>query len=188
MYKFKTHTCLYEKGLMVELKFLQKKLGRLGIMFWFNFGWYWGKGYSVFVINAVGAIVAEADVNVTCSSKFKVPWYIRSNPWLWIKGLQVWFLSMPGTFVLQQDTLIINPYCCSPPRCINGYPVGCERYLSLDVACVRPWSGAFPECSPGSWEGALYECRIDIWIQWPGVIIHCKVLWVVSHTRKAYSI
>ena len=77
----------------------------------------------------------------------------------------------------------LYPHCCSPPRCINGYPVGCECYLSLDVACVRPWSGAWPECSPGSWEAALWVhdwCRI----QWPGVIIHCEALWVVSHTRK----
>ena len=22
----------------------------------------------------------------------------------------------------------LYPHCCSPPRCINGYPVGCERY------------------------------------------------------------
>ena len=27
-----------------------------------------------------------------------VPWYIGLNPWLWIKGLRVWFPSMPGTF------------------------------------------------------------------------------------------
>ena len=50
----------------------------------------------------------------------------------------------------------LYPHCCSPPRCINGYPVRCEHYLSLDVACVRPYIGAWPECSPGSWEGALW--------------------------------
>ena len=35
----------------------------------------------------------------------EVLWYIGVNPWLWIKGLRVPFPSMPGTFVLQQDTL-----------------------------------------------------------------------------------
>ena len=59
-----------------------------------------------------------------------------------------------------------------------------EPYLSLDVACVRPWSGAWPECSPGNWEGSLWV-QDWYWIQWPGFIIHCKALWVVSHTRKA---
>ena len=77
----------------------------------------------------------------------------------------------------------LYPHCCSPPRCINGYPVGCEHYLWHDVACVRPWSGAWPECSPGSWEGALWVQDWH-WIQWLGVIIHCKSLCVVSHTRK----
>ena len=41
-----------------------------------------------------------------------------------------------GHFLSFSKTLY--PHCCSPPRCINGYPVGCERYLSLDVASVRP--------------------------------------------------
>ena len=78
----------------------------------------------------------------------------------------------------------LYPHCCSPPTCINGYLVGCKRYLSLDVACVCPWSGAWPECSPGSSEGALWV-QDWYWIQWSGVIIHCEALWVVSHTRKA---
>ena len=34
----------------------------------------------------------------------EVPWYIGVNPWLWFKGLRVRFPSVPGTFVLQQDT------------------------------------------------------------------------------------
>ena len=78
----------------------------------------------------------------------------------------------------------LYPHCCSPSRCINWYLVGCERYLSLDVACVRPWSGACLECSPGNWEGALWV-QDWYWIQWPGVIMHCKALWLVSQTRKA---
>ena len=78
------------------------------------------------------------------------------------------------------------PHCCSPPRCINEYPVGCERYLSLDVACVNPWSGAWQECSPGGWEGALWV-QDWYWIQRLGVIIHCKVLWVEFHTIKVLS-
>ena len=52
-------------------------------------------------------------------------------------------------------------HCCSPPRCTNGYPVGCEYYLLLDVACVRPWWGARPEYSQGV-EKVHYECGIDI--------------------------
>ena len=78
----------------------------------------------------------------------------------------------------------LYPHCCSPPRCINGYPVGSEHYFVLDVTCVRSWSGAWPECSLGSLEGALWV-QDWYWIQWPGVIIHRKALWIVSRTRKA---
>ena len=83
-------------------------------------------------------------------------------------------------------TSYFYPHCCSPPLhvYINGDPIGCERYLLLNLAYVRPWSGAWPECSPGSWEGAQWV-QVRYWIQWPGVIIHCRALWLVSHTRKA---
>ena len=67
----------------------------------------------------------------------------------------------------------LYPHCCSPPRCINVCPVGCERYFLLDIACVLSWSGAWPKCSPGSWEGALWV-QDWYWIQWLGVIIHCS--------------
>ena len=51
----------------------------------------------------------------------RVPGSIPVNAWH--------FLSFSKT---------LYPHCCSPPRCINGYPVGCERYLLHDVACVHP--------------------------------------------------
>ena len=51
----------------------------------------------------------------------RVPGSIPVNAWH--------FLSFSKT---------LYPHCCSPPRCINGYPVGCERYLLHDVACVYP--------------------------------------------------
>ena len=54
------------------------------------------------------------------------------------KGSGFRFLSMPGTFMSFSKTLY--PHCCSPPRCINGYPVGCKHYLLHGVACVHPWS------------------------------------------------
>ena len=31
----------------------------------------------------------------------------------------------------------LYPNCCSPPRCIIGYPVGCERYLWYELALWR---------------------------------------------------
>ena len=105
---------------------------------------------------------------------------IGLDPWLWIKGLRV---PVNAWHFCPLNSKTLYPHCCSPPRCMNGYPVGCERYLSLDVACVCPWSGAWPECSPGSLEGALWVQDWH-WIQWLGVIIHCKSLCVVSHTRK----
>ena len=29
----------------------------------------------------------------------------------------------------------LYPHCCSPPRCINGYPVGCESYCGINWHC-----------------------------------------------------
>ena len=61
-------------------------------------------------------------------------------------------LAFAWNFLSFSKTLY--PHCCSPPRCINdGYPVGCERYLSLDVA-----SG---QNAPQGVEKVHYECRID---------------------------
>ena len=76
----------------------------------------------------------------------------------------------------------LYPHCCSWSRFINGYLVGWEHYSSLDLACEHLWSGTWPKCSPGSWKGALWVAGYGI--QWPGAI-HCKALWVVSHTLKA---
>ena len=101
----------------------------------------------------------------------------------WIEPLTLDRRVVGSIPVMLSFSKTLFPHCCSPPRCINGYPVGCERYLSLDVACVRPWSSALPECSPGSW-GALI--RIDINPVTRGnTCLHCKALWVLSHTRKA---
>ena len=32
----------------------------------------------------------------------------------------------------------LYPHCCSSPRCINWYPVGCERYLWYELALWAP--------------------------------------------------
>ena len=63
-----------------------------------------------FVVSKVSTFYQGILNNSTLSVDFsymymEVPWYIGLNPWLWIEGLRVWFPSMPGTFVLQQDTL-----------------------------------------------------------------------------------
>ena len=84
-------------------------------------------------------------------------------------------------------TLTSTPHCCFRPRCIDGYPLGCESYLSLNLACVRLPRGPWSKCSPGSWEGALWV-QDWYWIQRPGVMIRCKALWVVSHFGKALYI
>ena len=49
--------------------------------------------------------MAKENKTYTQSNALYMPWYIGVNPWLWIKGFRVRFPSMPGTFVLQQDTL-----------------------------------------------------------------------------------
>ena len=113
----------------------------------------------------------------------EVQWYIDLNPWLWIKGFRVRFRSVRDTFVLQKT--LRYPHCCSPPRCINGYPVGCKRYLLLDLACVCLWSGARQECSPLPRE--LRRCTMSAGLilnPVTRIMIHCKALWVVFHTKN----
>ena len=67
---------------------------------------------------------------------------------------------------------ILYSHCCSPPRCINGYPVGCERYLLLDVACVKQHLARMlpRELRRGTMSAGLILNPVT------GVIIHCKAL------------
>ena len=105
------------------------------------------------------------------------------NPRLWIKVLRVRFPSMPGTFCPSARHFIHIAALHGPPRCINGYPVGCEHYF---VAwCVM--------CASVKWRldwmlpRELRRCTMSagsIMNTVTGVIIHCKALWVVSHTRR----
>ena len=53
----------------------------------------------------LGAGILTLLISWVRTYSLEVPWYIGLNPPLWIKGLQVRFPSMPGTFVLQQDIL-----------------------------------------------------------------------------------
>ena len=106
--------------------------------------------------------------------------------WTLDSGSKGWGFDSHQCLALLSFSKTLYPHCCSPstwPRCINGYLVGCEWYLSLDVACVRPWSGACPECSPRSWEGSLWVLDWFL-IQLQGIIVHCKALWVLSDTKK----
>ena len=89
---------------------------------------------------------------------------------------------VPGSIPVRTPALLsfskaLYPHCCSPPRCINGYPVGCERYCWLSWHCARPLlkSGDWPECSPGSRESAL---SVQNWlIPMTGVIVDCEAHW-----------
>ena len=64
-----------------------------------------------------------------------------------------------GTFVLQQDTSSTLPLST---QVYNGYPVGCERYLLLDLAYVRTSEVTHSQNAPQGVENVHYECRIDI--------------------------
>ena len=82
------------------------------------------------------------------------PWYIRLNPWLWIRGLRVRFMSMPGTFVLQQDTLCTLLLSTQVYKWVPG------RIRTLFVA----WCGM---CVPLKWRlawmlpGELRRCMMS---------------------------
>ena len=77
----------------------------------------------------------------------------------------------------------LYPHCCSPPRCRNGYLV--------DANDICAWCGM---CAPLKWRLArmlsreLRGCTMSAGLilnPVTGVIIHCKALWVVFHTRKS---
>ena len=59
----------------------------------------------------------------------------------WIEPLTL-NQRVPGSIPVRTSALLsfskaLYPHCCSPPRCINGYPVGCEwDYVSY---CLSPF-------------------------------------------------
>ena len=56
---------------------------------------------------------------------------------------------------------ILHPHCCSQPRCIDKYPVGCECYLSVDWACVCDSEVAVGQNAPQGVERMHFECKIE---------------------------
>ena len=66
------------------------------------------------------------------------------EPLIWIK-LKGCVFDSRQCLSLLSFSKTLYPHCCSPSRCMNKrYPIGCERHLSLDVACARPWIGVCP--------------------------------------------
>ena len=57
--------------------------------------------------------------------------------------------------VLLSFSKTLYPHCCSPPRCINGYPVGCEGYVVYMYLPERQYRQLGKECSLGSGNCAL---------------------------------
>ena len=83
----------------------------------------------------------------------EVLWYIGLNPWLWIKGMQVWFPSMPGTIVLRQDTLSTLLLSTQVYTCKW---VGGEGYVVYVFACNAMIGSLIgKKCSLGSGNCAL---------------------------------
>ena len=66
----------------------------------------------------------------------------------------------------------IYPHCCSRPRCINGDPVGCDRWLCLNLPAPLS-QAAIPgkECSP---EIMHCQCGIEMYPMTGVIIICCK--------------
>ena len=89
----------------------------------------------------------------------EVPWYSGLNPWLWIKGLRVWFLLMPGTFV-----------AFNPNR--TGGGGGGGIYHPLDVSRDN-FAEFFSALSRLFWDGVkrpgFFRVKVWIWLciyQW----------------------
>ena len=53
----------------------------------------------------------------------------------------------------------IYPHCCSPPRCVNGNPVGCERYFVAWCGMCVPLKCPPGQNAPQGVEKVHYECR-----------------------------
>ena len=61
--------------------------------------------------------------------------------------------------VLLSFSKTLYPHCCSRPRCINGDPVGCERYCGWVGMCAPKM--ATGRNAPQGVEKVHCECRID---------------------------
>ena len=111
----------------------------------------------------------------------KFPCHKDDNIWMWLQRLSQWHNVLINKFA-EKKYLYGKVYFM---EYFDWYVfIKLFKLTKFYSACVHPWSCAWPECSPGSREGALWV-QNWYWIQWLGVKQHCKALWVVSHTRKA---
>ena len=55
----------------------------------------------------------------------------------------------------------LYPHCCSLPRCINGYPVGCEGYVVYVFAC-NATIGSSARNAPLGVEIVHRKCGLEI--------------------------
>ena len=116
----------------------------------------------------------------------EVPWYIGVNPWLWIKGLRVRFLSMPGTFVLQQDTLSTLLLSTQAYKWVSG------RMWSICCVCIclNATTGSSARNAPLGVEIVHCKCGLKLYPT-TGVIIVCCALnilagWICAHYKCSY--
>ena len=84
-----------------------------------------------------------------------VQWYTGLNRWLPFKGLRVWFPSLPGTFVLQQDilsTLLLSTqvYKWVPGRMRTLFVAWCGMCAPLKWRLARMLPRELMRCTMGA--------------------------------------
>ena len=99
---------------------------------------------------------------------------------LWCIGVFTWLSRWEPGFESQHRHALLSfskaiyPHCCSRPRCINGDPVGCDRWLCLNLQAPLS-QAAIPdkECSRGV-EIVHCKCGIEMYPMTGVIIICCK--------------
>ena len=95
-----------------------------------------------------------SDQNFSSYTLMGALWYSGSDSRLTIRGSHV--RIPPSAYALRH----FIPDCLSLPRCINGYPEGCERYCWW-VGIVRARNKATGLNAPQGVEKEHFKCRTD---------------------------
>ena len=119
--------------------------------------------------------------------------FLCSN-FIYVSGMEVlWYIGVftrlsrwepgfesPHLHALLSFSKAIYPHCCSRPRCINGDPVGYDRWLCLNLSAPLS-QAAIPgkECSPGSGNCALKGIRVKSLNDVQLAIFRPWALWII---------
>ena len=93
--------------------------------------------------------------------KYEFPLCRGILEWILISGPKGCGFDSCQCLALLSYSKTLSPHCCSPPRCINGYPVGCEGYVVYVFAC-NAMIGSSARNAPLGVEIVHYKCGLEI--------------------------